>query len=190
MGKQIQKSPNVDASIVMQALEKQAAPALKKVSTLVVNDADSYKLAGELMKSVKDVAKIAKEREDQFTVPLNKLLTDIRSLFKPFRDNVKLVEQDTKEKMLQYIESTKKEVKKLEQQFDNGEIKKVSTLVSKTAALQVSSNIRRVWEAVPVNVEQTPREYLVPDEAKIKEALKCGRKVKGWEWKQIEHISI
>ena len=188
MGKQ--SNMNVDASIVMQALEKQATPAIKKVNSLVVNDHESYTQAGELMKGIKEIAKIAKEREDQFTVPLNKLLTDIRSLFKPFRDNVKMVEQDTKDKMLKYLESTKKEVKKLEEKFDSGEIKKVSTLVSKTAALQIGSNVRKVWEAVPVNVEQTPREYLVPDEAKIKDALKSGKTVKGWKWEQVEHIII
>lgn len=184
------KPANVDAAVIMATLEREAAPSIKRVTALVVDDQDSYKLAGELMKSIKDIAKIANEREEQFTVPLKKLLTDVTTLFKPFRDNVKLVEQDVKDKMLAHVEQSKKETLKLQESFDNGDIKKVSTLLNKQAAVSVDSKVRKTWQAVAVNDSLTLRDYLIPDVAKIKGALKNGKKVAGWEWRQVESIVI
>lgn len=184
------KPANIDAAVIMATLEREAAPSIKRVTALVVSDQGSYKLAGELMKGVKDIAKVAKEREEQFTVPLKKLLADVTTLFKPFRDNVKMVEQDVKGKMLVWIEQSKKETLKLAEKFESGEIKKVSTLVSKRAALSIDSNVRKTWQAVPVKESLTPREYLVPDIDAIKAALKSGKKVAGWEWRQVESIVI
>ncbi len=187
MGKQ---TNNVDASIVMKSLEKQAAPQIKQISSLKVTCKDDYNTAAELMKSVKGIAKQAKEKEESLTEPLKQVIKDIQSLFKPFRTQVAELEADTKSKMLAFVESSSKQQAQLSQRFEDGEIKKVSTLVSKTSALTIDSNVRKTWKAVEIDASKTPREYLVPDETLIREALKAGKVVKGWEWKQVDSISI
>lgn len=182
-----------DVLVIMKSLEKQAKPSIAKVSDLTIKSQSDFELAGKLLGEVKELAKQAKAKEETFTVPLNKLLKDTRELFKPFRDLVNKVEIDTKGKMLEFIESNKKEALKLEQQFADGKIKKVSTVVEKINALDTTSQfsqLRKVWTAFEVDGSQTPREFLVPDTQAIREALKAGRKVKGWEWKQVEQIAI
>jgi len=182
-----------DVMIVLKNLEKEVAPHKKKISSLEVHTKEDFELAGKLMKNIKEVAKRAKEREETFTVPLNKLLKDTRDLFRPFRNSIDELEADTKLKMAAFLESQKAKARQLEQDFADGKIKKISTVVSKTNALEVTSQhsqIRKVWTAIEVDASLTPREFMVPDVAKIKEALKEGRKVKGWEWRQVESIAI
>jgi len=187
MGKQ---TNNIDASIVMKSLEKQAAPQIKQISSLKVVCKDDYNTAAELMKSVKNIAKQAKEKEESITDPLKQVIKDVQSLFKPFRNQVAELEADTKSKMLAFVSSTTKAIAQVNERFESGEIKKVSTVISKTNALEIDSNVRKTWKAVPVNPTQTPREYCIPDEVKIREALKAGKSVRGWEWRQVESINI
>jgi len=184
------KNNNVDAAVVMKSLEKLAAPQIKQISSLTIKSKDDYATAAELMRSVKNIAKQAKEKEESLTEPLKQVIKDIQSLFKPFRNQVAELEADTKAKMLAFVASTTKQIQAVNERFENGDIKKVSTVISKTNALEIDSNVRKTWKAVPVNPTQTPREYCIPDEVKIREALKAGKSVRGWEWRQVESISI
>ncbi len=187
------KQKNNDAAIVMAALEKESAPTIKKVSNLVIESNEDFELAGQLMKLLKQKATQAREREESLTNPLKSVLADIRTLFKPFRDNIDILEFDTKRKMLAFSTQQSAQAKKLEADFASGKIKKVSTLLSKQNELEVSSafsGVRKTWTAVCVDADKTPRAYMVPDEVAIKAALKAGKKVAGWEWKQIESIAI
>lgn len=182
-----------DTMVILKSLEKEAKSPMKKISSLEITTQDDFDLAGKLLKSVKVVAKQAKEREDEFIVPLNKLIKDVRTLFKPFRDSVDQLEADTKLKMSVFLESQKAKALQLQQDFEDGKIKRVSTVVAKKHALEVSSNysqIRKVWTAIEVDASKTPKEFMIPDVAKIKEALKSGRSVPGWKWEQVDNIAI
>lgn len=182
-----------DALIVLKALQKESLSPSKRLSSLEIKTQEDFELAGVLLKQLKGYGKQALEREEQFTTPMKKLLTDMKNLFNPFRDSVALIELDTKDKMLAFVERNKQAQLKLEKQFASGEIKKVSTLVSKQTALEITSTsaqVRKVWTAIEVDARKTPREYLIPDTAAIKAALKDGKTVAGWEWKQIESIAV
>jgi len=193
MAKAIPDNRQLQVSIVVENLKKQAAPNIKKVNTLEIKTNSDFELAGKLVKELKGYAKLALIEEEKFTVPLKKLLADSKSLFKPFRDSVDEIESDIKAKMLAYTSAQSKAKSKLEEKFASGEIKKVSTLVSKTSALDIVSNnsqVRKVWTAIEVDAKLTPREFLVPDLPAIKEALKAGGSVAGWKWEQVETIAI
>lgn len=182
-----------DAMIILKALEKQSKPLTRKISDLTISTQDEYNQASKLLKELKEKGKEAAAREAEFTTPLNKLLKDIKQLFRPFISTIGAIESDTKEKMIAFVERQKKEAARLEQAFEDGKIKKVSTLVAKQAALEINSKysqVRKVWTAVPVDLSKTPKKYMIPDNVKIREALKNGETVPGWEWKQIEHIAV
>lgn len=179
-----------DALIIMKALEKEASPNIKRISNLTISSQDDYATAATLLKMVKNLAAQAKDKEDSLTSPLKNVIADIKTLFVPFRNTVAALEIDTKAKMLAFVISSQKKIAVLESKFESGEIKKVGTLIAKTNALEISSNVRKIWTAIEVDGTQTPREYMVPDVTAIREALKTGKKVKGWEWKQVESIAI
>lgn len=187
------KDSQISAAIVALTLEKSAKKPMQQVSDLLVKTQDDYKTAGALLKKVKEYGALAKEKEETFTIPLNKMLADIKELFKPFRDSVKKLDSDTKEKMLGFIEANRKKVEVLEAKFDSGEIKKVSTFIEKSAALEVNSTfsqLRKVWTMIEVDSTLTPKAYLCPDLALIKEALKAGKSVAGWKWEQVNSIAV
>jgi hypothetical protein len=187
------KTPNADALIVLKALEKESKSPIKQLSDLKITTQQDYELAGELLKGLKQLAANAEAREKVFTVPLAKLIEDVRSLFRPFRSSVTQVEADTKTKMLAFVKEQQAAEQKLLADFQAGKIKKVSTLVTKQKELAVSSSfsqVRKVWTAVEVDARKTPREYLVPDVAAIKAALKEGKQVAGWKFEQVESIAV
>jgi len=183
----------MNTQIVVKALEKQASPITRKVTSLVINSQESFDQAGEMIKTLKEIDRKAVEEEKKITDPLTQALQAAKTHFKPFHDHVKLIEADTKAKMLTYVKTMEQKQLKALDDFDKGKIKKISTLTSKQEALQVvssSAQTRQVWSMEVVDASIIPREYLMPDEAKIKEALKAGKKVKGCEWKQVKTIAI
>ncbi len=186
-------TPNADALIVLKALEKDSKKAIKQLSDLVINDQASFDLAGETLKGLKTLGADAEAKEKSLTDPLTKVIADVRSLFKPFRSQVALVEADVKQKMLSYLTANKAKEQKLLADFDAGKIKKVSTVIAKQKTLEVSNGaaqVRKVWTAIAVNETLTPREFLIPDKVAIKEALKAGKKVAGWKWEQVDSIAV
>lgn len=185
-----------DALVLISVLKQQSKGAEKQISNLVVKTQTDYENAIVLLKTLKEYDKRAEEKELSLTDPITetlriqkKLRSDISELFAPFRNNITQITEDTKQKLLVYIEANKVQAAKLESDFEAGKIKKVATLVGKTAALVTSGN-RKVWSAVCINEQQTPRQYLIPDLVAIKAALKEGKQVTGWKWEQIDQITI
>jgi hypothetical protein len=187
------KTPNADALIVLKALEKDAKTPIKKLSGLSITDQTDFENAGLTLKLLKDLGAQAEAKEKSLTAPLTKVIADIKSLFRPFRETVALTEQSVKQKMLAFLADQKKKEAKLLADFESGKIKKVTTVIAKQKELEVingAAQVRKVWTAIPVDETLTPREFLVPDRAAIKEALKSGQSVPGWKWEQIENIAV
>jgi len=183
----------MNTQIVVKALEKEAKVVTKKISSLVVDDQDSYNRAGELLKELKAMDKRAIEEEEKITDPMKQALDAAKSHFKPFHDSVKLIETDTKQKMLAYLEDNDRAQEKLLEDFEAGKIKKIGTLTAKQEALHIvnSAAVQRMVRTLDVeDIALIPREYMMPDEAKIKEALKAGKKVKGCVWKQVRQLAV
>lgn len=191
--KKEQLSNAVSVEVILKSFQKSTAAPLRKVSDLVIKSKADFDHAAVMMKEIKQYEKMAKEKEDSLTEPLTKAVKDIKALFKPFLDKAAAVESDTKAKMLEYMAKTEKQLQQLNEDFENGKIKKVTTVVAKSAELQLgggAAQLRKTWTAVPIDVSKTPREYLVPDESAIRDALKAGKKVAGWDWKQVDSIAI
>jgi hypothetical protein len=181
----------VNAGVVLAAVEEKAAPILKKLNRidLVLTQAD-YEKAMSNTKQLKELLKLSTDKKEAITTPLKEALKEVNSLFKPFEVKVEQMEAEVKAAMLQFVLNQQRQIKKLNQDFADGKIKKVSTITTKLAEFQQPAGVRKVWQPVEINAAATPREYLMPDMAKIKEALKAGKKVQGWSWEQVENIAI
>lgn len=184
------KSKDVTSTVVVvTALRKKAKPILNKLPDVITTKAE-YELAAANMKVVKSFAKEAEETKKQLIDPLNDVIKGIKELFAPFEQEVKGAETTLKLQMSIFLEDTKKKLKQIENDLDSGKIKKVTTAISKQNAITINSGIRKVWKAIPVDVAETPREYLMPDEKAIAAALKDGKSVRGWLWKKVDQIVI
>jgi hypothetical protein len=184
---------SVSAHIVVAALEKQAVPVIKKVTDLEIKSNADYQAAANLLSQLSTYEKEAEAKRTGITQPMNAALRNVNALFKPFADKVELVKKTVKARMTAWDDKQEAERKKLEAKFETGEIKKMSTLTQKLEAATVyssSSTTRMVKVLRIVDASKIPREYLVPDEAKIKAAFKEGKAVLGCTWKEEKQIAI
>lgn len=180
----------VSNAIVFKAIEKKAAPILRKLQSLSIETKADYEKAATLTKELKALGKEADAKLRSIIDPLKTATENARELFRPFKESIVEVEAQIKAAMLAYVETTTKERARLDAKFEAGSIKKASTYLDKAAELEVTDNLRNTWALVEVDASATPREYLVPDLAKIKAALKEGKKVKGWKYEQQKTIAI
>lgn len=182
----------VDAAIVLKSLESEAAPLFKKLKAIEeINNQNDYDRALTLTKHLKELGKLAKEKELSLTTPLTEVVSKIRAMFKPFTTMVSQTEESIKLMMVEHVKRQEAALKRLEADFADGKIKRVSTFADKAAALTAKkSGARKYWKAVCENPGKTPKKYLVPDVAAITDDLKAGKKVAGWKLEQVDQIAI
>lgn len=183
----------VSTAVVVASLEKQAVPVFRRVLNLSIKTKEDFEQAAESIKFLKMLAVEAERQEKEITDPLRKVIKTTQALFKPFQTKVAETEWTTKLAMSVFLEGQKKLAAKLEDDFTNGKIKKVSTVVAKQNELRVengTAQVRKVWTLFIDQPNQVPFDFMVPDEAKIREACKTGNVPAGCRWEQIETIAI
>lgn len=183
----------VSTEVVIASLERQAAPALRRVLNLSIETKADYELAAETIKALKALSAEAKRQEQEITEPLKGVIKKTQNLFRPFQDKVSETEAITKEAMGKFLDGQKKIALRLEEDFESGKIKKISTIVTKQNELKVTNGaaqVRKVWTLFVDDPNKIPREYMVPDLALIREAYKNGMYVEGCRWEQVETIAI
>lgn len=187
-------SEEVSAHVVIASIEKKAGKYLKILSsTLEIKTKEQYENSAIYLKELKACKKEAEVKEATITTPLKKALDATKALFKPFYTKVDVTEQLTKKAMLTFISEQEDKIKKLEAKFEKGEIKKVNTLLNKTAEHTITSgtaSVRTTKEVVIVDEAQIPREYMMPDLSKIKAAFKNGIVVKGCKIEDKKGLAI
>lgn len=186
-------SDQVSAHVVIASIEKKAGKYLSKLSNLNIENKQDYENSAIALKELKAYKKEAELKEATITTPLKKAWDATKALFKPFYKKVDDIEQLTKTAMLTFIAEQDAKIKKLEAKFEKGDIKKVNTLMDKTAEHTIVSgaaSVRVTKELVIVDVALIPREYLIPDTAKIKTAFKEGKTVKGCKMEDKKGLAI
>jgi len=149
-----------------------------------VNSQPTFEKAGEMLKSLKEYKNFVQEQKDSIVKPLNEALKNARAVFAPVEDRIATVETYLKGSVLKYNQKLQEEAKKREaeaqKRIESGEsfetaTKSVGRVEEKIAAIPT----RKVQKLVIDDLVAIPRDFLVPDESKIKEALKSGYKVAG-----------
>ena len=180
---------DISAKVVYKSIEKKAAPLVRKLENFKLVTVDDRDKAIDLTKELKEFAKEAQQKLRTVTDPLNQAIDAAKEIFKPFLDQVKVVDAQIKSEILAFDEKLESRKKKLEERFESGKVSTTKYL-KESANLDNDKGTRRTWKAVAVDESQTPREYLIPDVAKITQALKDGKKVKGWAYEQVKGIAI
>lgn len=183
------KNKKLNEVVVLKALEKDSVPLIKKLEAIkVIKTESDYDKARALLKELKTLGNKADEELKSFIDPLNDTVKRLRDFFRPFQDGVKKIELTTKKNMLSYINRVNVGQLKLDKAFDSGKVS-AEKYVSATRSNTVEGS-RKVYKLIEVDAKLTPREFLVPDEAAIRQAFKDGKKVKGWKWEQVDTVVV
>lgn len=163
---------------------------------LVVKSKEDYDAAMAEGLAFKAVLDKLESREKEITAPLKEALDSVTALFKPNKLKVKEALATIKLKMgTWYTEEEKRvaeEKAKLLAREGEGKGKlKPETVLKKTNEIATpdktvkseagKATVRKIPEYVVTDESKLPREFLMPDMAKIKEALKFGKEVPGAE---------
>lgn len=184
----------VSTQIVFESVKKRAVPIIKRLELVekIGGTVEMEKVLTDL-KVLKAIAKEAETQLDSIVAPAKTIINNARSIWSPFLSRIKALEADKKANVLDYKAAKDREAMKVLKDFEDGKIKKTSTVIAKQAELAVSSeaaSFRKLTRAKCLDEKATPREYLVPDERVILEALKAGKKVKGWELERVDSLAI
>lgn len=184
----------VSTAVVVASLEDKAKPVfnkLKKMGSIICQK--DFDLYAEHIKTLKAFKKEGELEKKGITDGIKRSLKAINAHFQPFFNRVWESENDAKEKMEVWLTGQAKKKDKLLGDFKAGKIS-VSAFSKKEDEFSVSSgggaSIRNLKTLEIVDVTKIPREYMVPDERAIREALLSGTKVPGAKMKTKKTIAI
>lgn len=198
-----QKTPALLRPQDVSTLRSQSSLILAAASSLTITSDADMEASADVLHKVKEIEKVIVDRKEEITRPLMAGLASARELFKPFEIVVADAKKMVKEKQLAFIkaedERREKERERIATQVDRGNMredtaaKKLDVLgETKTSAQGSIGSVqtRTMTKVRVIDNAVIPREYLVPDMAKITAAvLQEGKEIPGVE-KYTEKIMV
>lgn len=188
----------------LSVVKTQSTKAYQAAQDIVIDSPESYEVALDLGKKIKQVDKMITQRKEEITKPLNEALKSARALFKPLEEATANAEAIVKRKMIGYSQEVQKkadaEKAKLAARVEKGTMK-AETAVGKMQDIQTvdqtvktdtaRATIRKVAKFRIIDEAAIPREYLTPDMTKIRNAVITQRlTVPGVEFYEEDSMSI
>lgn len=153
---------------------------------IIIKDSNGLTLATDLLTRIKQIGKSITEEKEKITKPLNEALKSARAFFAPYETQYEEAERVVKGKIVAYNQEQEaariKAEAKLLDRVANGTLR-YETAMAKRMDLPVperavkgemgSFATRRIKKVEITDKSKLPREYLIPDEVKIRaDALK------------------
>lgn len=185
-------------------VKKEMLTVQKIANDFQINNDDDLAQSADILKKISEGEKLLTTRKEEITRPLMQSLSSIRDLFKPielgFADSKKMLKSKVVAYQLEQEEKAEKEKARLAARVEKGTMR-ADTAASKIEAIEepkksVAGSVGKISTRILVKVrivDETaiPREYLVPDMAKITEAvLKQGIEIPGVEKYEEKSIAI
>ena len=147
---------------------------------VALEDDDDYLFVAEHLKSVKRYIKRVEEMKHAFVDPWRRTLRQIEERFKKSSDAAKSVESAIKEGMGAYVLLCQEHRQELmEEAVKNKDNDALAGALAYTQPLVDGISIRDNVQIEILDEKKIPREYLKPDEKKIKAVAKTGKDVPG-----------
>lgn len=167
----------------LQVAEKKVNE-LAELSRFKVNSQPTFEKAAQILKSIKEYKEAVQEQKDKIIKPLNEALKNTREMFAPLEEKILVVEKFMKSEALNYnnklIEEQKKREAEAQSKIEAGEsFEKATKSVARVEQKVASIPTRKVQKLLIEDATLIPRNFLIPDESKIKDALKAGYTVPG-----------
>ena len=174
-------------------IAEEKAMTLADNSRIKVNSQPTLDQAKISLTQVKEIKKIIQDKKDSVVKPLNEALKNTRALFKPIEDKVDVIETCLKGEVLRYNTKLLQEQRKREEEAQakieaGATFEEATKLVAKTEAKIDKIPTRKIKRLKIIDASKIERQFLIPDEQAIKEALIAGIKVSGCELVEEEII--
>lgn len=184
----------MDTKAIEVAVQRKVTNAMKAATAVEIHSDEDMRGATELLSNVKKLQVFITNEKEKITKPMNEALKNARNLFRPFEDNVEEASRVIKFKMTEYIQSVdaarKEEEEKIAKKIESGRMKvetgltKMEKLPEAPKRVQAESGgvqVRTIKKVVIKDPEKLPREYLIPDEVKIRKVALAGVEIPGVE---------
>lgn len=184
----------INTQEVIKVAEKEVSTIVESSRIKVVSQPTLSK-AHDQLGILKGIKKSVQEKKDDIIKPLNEALKNVRRLFTPIEEKVNVIESYLKGQILTYNRKLdeEREVKEKEaiEKIEKGEdIEKATKSLEKTQEKQSAiKNIRKIKKLKIIDVNIIPREFMIPDEVKIRQALLGGAIVAGAELYEEEILA-
>jgi len=189
MSKEVEVDAIKEVRVIESEIDEMALDIISEINSLD----DLVRAQGEL-KKYGLVRKRIKDRKETITKPFNLAMKNLRELFRPAEEQLDVLDRHTKDLISsydRYLQQEKAEQERLaEEEIAKGKSLKIATApVAKVNQQMEAVKKRKIKRIVITDESKLPREYLIPDELKIKTALLSGQKVDGAEL-VIEEIIV
>lgn len=183
-------------------IKEETNKAIAIANDIKIANIEDEARAIELLKKIKEVGQLITTKKEAITKPINEALKNARSFFSPFENQYDEAERIIKNKLIAFrVEQTKKQeiaTAKIEKKVEEGKMdfkianeKLTAIQLPKTIeAQQASVQYRTIREVVIEDESKLPREYLVPNMARIKEDALAGREIAGVKIVEKQTIAI
>lgn len=188
----------------LSIVKGQVSKAILAADSLIVRSEIQYREAGELLKKIKTVGKLIKQKKESITKPISEALKNVRSMFAPLEDNYELAEKTVSDKIIFYqdqVEAKRHEEElKAQKELEEAQKKLAQGKITEKQAEKIEAKVEKKLEKAPEVIKKTddfhtrvnkkvrivdesliPREYLMVDEVKVRRAVLGGVDVPGAE---------
>jgi len=172
-------------------IKAQVSKAELVVRSLQIKTANDLTAATDILGKIKIVGKQIAEKKESITKPLNEALRNARAFFAPIEAQWNEAERIVKGKMIEYqnaeLAKAAKKTEVIEKKVEAGKmsfekaankieaISPTKSVEAKTGAIQ----FRTIKEVVIEDESKLPREYLMPNMAKIRTVALAGMSIPG-----------
>ena len=172
----------------LAVIKTQVSKAVITAQQLQIKTKEELEGATSILSKIKAVGRLIQEKKESITKPLNEALKNARDLFRPLEVQWSEAEGIVKQKMVAFQISEEKKVEKKEEKIaekvDNGKIsfEQATTKIEKIERPenQVGNTTFKTIKKVVIEDEiKLPREYLIPDEVKIRKDALAGIEIAG-----------
>ena len=176
----------------MATIKQNIPQLLEYADALIIKTDDDIKTAINMLSNIKENAKQAESVRRFFVDPYNALVTKINAYFKPLTLSLTDADRKVRQKMMAYQQEITAKAEKARlatmKKIEDGKItieqgvKKLENVIEpeKTVRSTEATMTFRIQKKVEiVNPNLLPREYLIPDEVKIRRVAIAGVAIPG-----------
>ena len=172
----------------LAVVKTQVSKAVITAQQLQIKTKEELEGATSILSKIKAVGRLIQEKKESITKPLNEALKNARDLFRPLEAQWSEAEGIVKQKMVAFQISEEKKVEKKEEKIaekvDTGKIsfEQAATKIEKIERPENqvgNTTFKTIKKVVIEDATKLPREYLIPDEVKIRKDALAGIEIAG-----------
>jgi hypothetical protein len=176
----VKKTPDIKEEIAIIAKD------LPVVMKIVIKNDEEFAITRERYKEVQAMGKNLADKKKAILTPINEAIQQVKALFKEPEARFLEVSEAFQLGLSKYANDAEiARLRALESITKDKRLKNIDTIQTKIEeAGDRLSGTMKLKRLIINNPDLIPREYMMPDEAKIKAALIAGSKIKGVELKE------